>query len=112
MHTFRGCISPRPSGLCAYASAVALPRPAARLTTDLPGSALIGQDSHLLDDKPKFRRSPPDLLLSDQHCLVALAKVAKKKGACQAWHRLRNYPRTAFDPTETREKQGVRAVLG
>jgi WD40 repeat protein len=25
---------------------------------------------------------------------------------------LRNYPKTPFDPTETREKQGVRAVLG
>ena len=38
-----------------------------------------------------------------------------------AWHALgfglvaaalRNYPKTAFDLTETREKQGVRAVLG
>jgi formylglycine-generating enzyme required for sulfatase activity len=32
--------------------------------------------------------------------------------AAQYCRWLRNYPRTAFDPTETREKQGGRAVLG
>jgi hypothetical protein len=43
----------------------------ARLTTDLPGSALVGRDSHPLDDKPNFMESSHDSLLSDQHCLVA-----------------------------------------
>jgi len=47
---------------------------AARLTTDLPGSALVGRDSHPLDDKPNFMKSSHDSLLSDQHCLVATKK--------------------------------------
>ena len=46
----------------------------ARLATDLPGSALVGRDSHPLDDKPNFMESSQDSLLSDQHCLVASTK--------------------------------------
>jgi hypothetical protein len=46
----------------------------ARLATDLPGSALVGRDSHPLDDRPNFMKSSPDSLLSDQQSLVATTK--------------------------------------
>ena len=45
--------------------------PAARLTTDLLGSALVGRDLHPLGNRPNFAKSPHDSLLSDRHCLVA-----------------------------------------
>jgi hypothetical protein len=48
--------------------------PTARLTTDLPGSALVGQDSHPQDDKPNFMKSSHDSLLSDPQSLVATTK--------------------------------------
>ena len=38
---------------------VAVARGAARLTTDLPGSALVGRDSHPLDNSPDFKVSSP-----------------------------------------------------
>lgn len=44
--------------------------PAARLATDLPGSALIGRALHPLDDKQDFRSSATSFPL-DQPCLVA-----------------------------------------
>ena len=44
----------------------------ARLTTDLPGSALVGTVSHRLDDDSEFQGSIVSPFLSDQHCLVAL----------------------------------------
>jgi len=44
----------------------------ARLTTDLPGSALVGTVSHRLDDDSEFQGSIASPFLSDQHCLVAL----------------------------------------
>jgi hypothetical protein len=47
---------------------------AARLATDLPGWALIGRDSHPLDDELNFVKSSHDSLLSDQQCLVATTK--------------------------------------
>jgi len=43
----------------------------ARLATDLPGWALIGRDSHPLDDKRTFVTLPHRHFLSDQHGLVA-----------------------------------------
>jgi len=45
---------------------------AARLTSDLPGSALVGRDFNPQDGCSKFLRWHRNLLfLSDQHCLVA-----------------------------------------
>jgi hypothetical protein len=38
------------------------------------GWALIGRDSHPLDDELNFVRSSHDSLLSDQQCLVATTK--------------------------------------
>jgi hypothetical protein len=52
-------------------------RPTARLTTDLPGSALAGRNLHPLDDRPNLRKSPQDFLLPDQHCLVATAMLSR-----------------------------------
>jgi len=43
----------------------------ARLATDLPGWALVGRDSHPLDDKRKFVTLPHGHFLSGQHGLVA-----------------------------------------
>ena len=46
----------------------------ARLTADLPGSALIGRDLHPLDDFSKFHKVTVTSLLSDQQSLVATGK--------------------------------------
>ena len=43
----------------------------ARLTADLPGSALIGRDLHPLDDFSEFHKVIVTSLLSDQQSLVA-----------------------------------------
>ena len=51
----------------------------ARLAADLPGSALVGQDFHLLDDFSDFqvsRSRPP--FLSDQDFLVAPRRVTRE----------------------------------
>ena len=37
----------------------------ARLTSGLPGSALTGQDLHLLDDEPNFKEVAPPFFPSD-----------------------------------------------
>ena len=62
----------------------------ARLTADLPGSAVIGRDLHPLGSKLNFVKSPHDSL---QHCLVATGKLSlpvplpvphlTQSGACQ-----------------------------
>jgi len=54
----------------------------ARLTTDLPGWALVGRDSHPQDDKPNFMKSSHDSLLSDQHCLVATSDLPTAAAMC------------------------------
>jgi hypothetical protein len=72
---FRGCLPTAPCSR-AYASPSAAeiaPRTSvARLATDLPGSALVGRDSHPLDDKLNFMDSSQHPFLSDQPFLVAL----------------------------------------
>ena len=50
--------------------------PTARLTADLPGSAVIGRDLHPLGSELNFVKSPHDSLLPDRHCLVATRKVS------------------------------------
>jgi hypothetical protein len=56
--------------------------PTARLTADLPGSAVIGRDLHPLGSELNFMKSPHDSLLSDRHCLVATRKLSR--GVCDA----------------------------
>ena len=63
---------PRAHPLAYLRIADAVTNAVARLATDLPGSALVGQDFHLLDDFSGFqvgRSQPP--FLPDQDFLVA-----------------------------------------
>ena len=73
-HEFRGCI-PMAHVLACLRINRRVTVAAARLTTDLLGSALVGRDSHPLGNKPNFMKSPHDFLLSDQHCLVAAVQL-------------------------------------
>src|SRR5260370_23989682 len=70
MRTFRGC-NPTAHMLACLRINRAITGPTARLTTDLLGSALVGRDSHPLDDIPNFMKSSHNSLLSGQHSLVA-----------------------------------------
>jgi hypothetical protein len=62
---------------CCVAAAVA------RMATDLPGSALVGRDSHPPDDIQDFANFPHSSLLPDQQCLVAPV-IRPLKGTAQA----------------------------
>jgi hypothetical protein len=68
--SFRDCIPAAHLFACLRINAAIAGR-AARLATDLPGWALVGRDSHPLDDEPNFVKSSHNSLLSDQQCLVA-----------------------------------------
>ena len=51
----------------------------ARLTADLPGSALIGRDLHPQDDDSEFHKVTVTSLLSDQKSLVATGTLTLRR---------------------------------
>jgi hypothetical protein len=57
-------------------------RAGARLTTNLPGSALVGWDSHPLDDTLIFKEGSHPPFPSDQPFLVAPEFMAREKVMC------------------------------
>jgi hypothetical protein len=62
---FRGCI-PAARSFAHLRIAEVVTHQVARLASGLLGSALAGQDSHLLDDRPNFQKVAPPSFPSDQ----------------------------------------------
>jgi hypothetical protein len=75
---FRGCIPTAHLLVCLRFNHV-VTAVTARLTTDLPGLALVGRDLHPLDGVPNFAKLP--LLPSDQHSLGATDAKVPRSGA-------------------------------